>query len=126
MIRIGIIGTRSRDTQLDYQDIRDAYIKCVYENQTYDNEEIIIISGGCKTGGDRFAEIIAKEFKRNILTYPAKWNEYGKSAGAIRNKLIAKESDYLIACVSKDRTGGTEITIKEFIKLKGDKNMILV
>jgi predicted Rossmann fold nucleotide-binding protein DprA/Smf involved in DNA uptake len=34
-----------------------------------------------------------------------------------RNKLIAEESDILIALVAKDRKGGTEHTIKEMLKL---------
>jgi len=49
---IGIIGSRRRNTDEDY--------KCVYnEFRKWYNDGDKIISGGCKKGGDRFAEIIA-------------------------------------------------------------------
>ena len=124
VVKIGIIGTRARDTQLDYHIIRDEFIYRFIENK--DRKNIGLVSGGCHSGGDRFAEIIAKEFEIPINIYHAEWNKYGNSAGAIRNKKIAEESDWLIACVAPDRKGGTEITIKEFIKQKGEDKLIIV
>lgn len=88
--------------------------------------DIDIISGGCRSGGDRFAEIIAKEYSIFTVVHLPNWSIFGKKAGAIRNKKIAEDSDYLIACVSEDRTGGTEITIREFIKRKGKEKLIIV
>lgn len=43
-----------------------------------------------------------------------------------RNTLIANNSDILIACVSEDRRGGTEDTIKKFLKHKTFNNLHLV
>ena len=45
-----------------------------------------------------------------------------------RNDLIVKDSDILIAQVAEDRKGGTENTIKYFIKKykKGEENLILL
>jgi len=43
----------------------------------------------------------------------SEWNKYGRGAGIARNTLIANNCDILIACVSPDRTGGTEDTIKK-------------
>jgi len=39
----------------------------------------------------------------------------------IINTYIARDSDILIACVSKDRKGGTEDTIKKYLKLGKNK-----
>jgi len=55
-----------------------------------------IISGGAR-GADTEGEIWAKENNIPIERYPAQWNHFGRSAGFIRNKLMAKEGDMLIA-----------------------------
>jgi hypothetical protein len=74
-----------------------------------------IVSGGCPKGGDRFAESIAKKYGIAILIFYPNWGKYKKGAGFVRNVDIANNSDVLIACVAKDRTGGTEHTIKKFL-----------
>jgi len=107
---IGIIGTRSRDSMADYRKVADLF-KALYE----DGDRIV--SGGCSKGGDRFAEQIARGLQIPIMIHYARWKKYGKPAGFIRNKDIAKDADILIACVTKDRTGGTENTIKEYEKM---------
>jgi hypothetical protein len=94
----------------------------------------VIVSGGCPKGDDWFAEIIASEMNIPIIIHhPDKSkmvlnghnhrSEFRKVAFE-RNTLIAKDSDVLIACVSPDRTGGTENTIKKFIKMKGSKGFL--
>jgi hypothetical protein len=118
MKTIGIIGTRRRDSQSDLNAVRDAFIE-VYE------EGDQIVSGGCPQGGDRFAEVLAKSGQVAIKIYYAKWAKFGRSAGFQRNSVIAVDADILIACVAADRTGGTEDTIKKFLKL-GKTTLILV
>ena len=108
--KIGIIGSRRRDSIKDYRLVVDKF-KEIYE------EGDIIVSGGCSRGGDRFAEQIARGFEIPIMIYYAQWKKRGKAAGFIRNGDIAKDSDVLIACVSEDRKGGTENTITRFKKL---------
>ena len=54
------------------------------------------------------------------------WEIYGNSAGFARNPFISDHSDYLIACVTKDRTGGTEDTVKLFLKDNDEERLILV
>jgi len=70
--------------------------------------------------------MLASDYKIPIVIHKPKWNEQGKIAGFIRNSYIAKDSDILIACVSSDRTGGTEDTIKKFEKDKPFGEIILV
>lgn len=125
---IGIIGSRRRDTEQDYHAVYKEFSK-------WYNEGDKICSGGCKKGGDRFAEIIARKLgltEENgglILHLPKKppsgsprW-AYAK-ANYERNGLIARDSDVLISCVAPDRKGGTEDTIKKFLKAGKDKFMV--
>ena len=71
--------------------------------------------------GDRFAEVLAKQYGIPILICYPNWNKYKKGAGFVRNSQIAQESDYLIACTTTNKKGGTEDTIKKFEKLnKGE------
>ena len=119
MKKIGVIGSRRRNSGLDRKAVRERFFE-IYE------EGDVIISGGCPKGGDRFAEEIAKGFGIPIMIFYPKWEKYGRSAGLIRNLDIAKESDVLVACVAKDRQGGTEDTIKKFLKEKPEGLVALV
>ena len=59
-----------------------------------------IISGGA-SGADSLAEKFANENKIKLVVYKANWQKYGRSAGPIRNTLIVKDCDVLIAFPSK-------------------------
>lgn len=107
---IGIVGSRRRNSNNDYQLILSALVE-VYKAGDK------IVSGGCPKGADRFAEQIASEFSIPIIVHLPEWEKYGRGAGIERNGLIAKDADVLIACVAADRTGGTEDTIRKFSKL---------
>jgi len=129
MIYIGIVGTRRRDAREDLEVVlcafQDITQRCILSIANF-----TIVSGGCKQGGDRFAEIIIDRFKtQKIIHLPDKSQldkellkknpraAYAKINYA-RNTLIARDArDYLIACVAEDRKGGTEDTIKKFKKL---------
>ena len=115
---IGIVGSRRRDSQEDRDKILDAFKK-IYEP---DDE---IVSGGCHTGADSYAELIAWQLQIPIKIYYAEWKRLGKGAGFIRNTYIAGDADVLIACVAEDRTGRTEDTIKKYLKL-GKKQLFLI
>lgn len=107
MKRIIIIGSRRRNSHRDF-----ICTECVF--LTIYKKGDMIVSGGCPKGGDKFAENLAKQYDIPITIFRADWGKYGKSAGFIRNTDIAKLGNELIACVAKDRTGGTEDTIKKF------------
>ena len=132
MKHIGIVGSRRRNQESDKQIVKRILIY-IYEPGD------IIISGGCSKGADKFAKEISDELNIPIIEHKADWkclkhpvcriqsNEYGKydaNAGKRRNTLIAHDSDILVACVSKDRTGGTEDTIKKY-KQFGKNKLIL-
>ena len=73
--------------------------KCLIEwadSLNLEPEDITIVSGGAR-GADALGERIARNFACNLCIYPANWNKWGKSAGHIRNSLMANNADYLLA-----------------------------
>lgn len=110
MKKIGIVGSRRRDTREDYNQCEKTFLE-VYK----DGDELV--SGGCPIGGDAFAEILAKKYQVPIKIYYAQWNKLGKGAGFTRNTDIARDADILIALVASDRSGGTEDTIRKAEKM---------
>jgi len=119
-MKIGIIGSRRRNKQKDYNAILKVLLPYI-RVKSY----VHIISGGCPSGGDHFAEIIAKRYGLPITIYYPDW-KIGKSAGFFRNTYIAEDSKILIACVASDRKGGTEDTIKKFLAYNQKGKLILV
>jgi len=118
MTRIGIVGSRRRNTTKDLIRVEDAFFDVYEDGDT-------IVSGGCPKGGDRFAEIIASQHEIPILVHKPDWS-IGRHAGFSRNTNIAEDSDVLIACVSGDRTGGTEDTVYKFRGFYPEGRVILV
>lgn len=88
MIKVIIAGSRSFK---DY-----GTLKRVCNNILSLRKDVEIVSGGAK-GADYLGEVYAKEVGFNIKRFPANWEEYGKSAGYIRNEEMAKYADALIA-----------------------------
>ena len=128
MKKIGIIGTRKRNLGMDLKLVEKKFLEIYQEGDG-------IISGGCEEGGDRFAEIIAKKEGIPILIFYPNKKKYGiPAAYFIRNSLIANNCDIIIACVVnpeegidevlKRKTGGTEDTIKKFVKRTGNKSSV--
>jgi predicted Rossmann fold nucleotide-binding protein DprA/Smf involved in DNA uptake len=108
-IKIGIVGSRQRDTASDLRKVWNAYDEIVQRSKV---DYHTIVSGGAYKGGDRFATIIARDQGGKMITY----YPYGHDTQDYyaRNTLIAQESDILIACVNHDRRGGTENTMTKF------------
>lgn len=119
---IGIVGSRRRNSAADYIICRAKFMEIYEDGDT-------IVSGGCKQGGDLFAEVMAKRYSIPIVIHAPNRNNLNKellkinprAAFAIinyaRNTLIAQDADILIAIIADDRTGGTEDTIKKAMKL---------
>ena len=71
----------------------------------------LIVSGGAE-GVDMCGEQYGKENGLPVHILPAKWDEHGKSAGAIRNEKMAKYADALVA-VWDGSSSGTRHMIEE-------------
>lgn len=122
MKTIGVIGTRKRNTGEAWKKVK-AVLDEVYE------EGDRLCSGGCETGADRFAEKYAKMIGCELIIFYPNYSRYGRGAPIVRNGAVARTSDMLIACVInpddgieevlKRKSGGTEDTLRKFVK-RGD------
>ena len=70
---------------------------------------------GMAPGVDQLGIRYAKENNLPLHEYWAEWNFYGKSAGPIRNRLMAKNADALIA-ICYNSSKGTKNMIEEATK----------
>ncbi len=125
-MRIGIVGSRRRNSTEDKKLLQKNLLELLDHGDT-------LVSGGCPVGADYFAEVLSREFNIPIkIYYPDKSkldkNSYWSYVKMYhnRNTLIADNSDILIALVMPDRKGGTEDTIKKFLKRKSEKDLFLL
>lgn len=65
-------------------------------NTTYDEFDVSIVSGMAR-GADRLAWEFAKDNGVVCHEFPAKWNQYPRRAGFMRNEQMAQFSDGLLA-----------------------------
>jgi hypothetical protein len=108
--------------------VREAFLR-IYRDRDW------ICSGGCLTGGDRFARLLWKEFATPYLEFPPQWKKHGKAAAFIRNRQVAAVCDILIACHDKSasvmpdtegRGSGTMDTVTRFLEEHPRSALILV
>lgn len=59
-------------------------------------DDITVVCGQAR-GADTLGEQYAKERGYAVQYFPADWNRYGKVAGYIRNTMMAKNADALVA-----------------------------
>ena len=123
-MRIGIVGSRRRDTVGDKELIKRYVISQSHIITTPENT-IGYVSGGCKQGADKFIKEICEELHYNLkeflpifptdkeLTYSDRVKAYYS-----RNKQIADYVDKLVVLRAPDHKGGTENTIKYFLERK--------
>jgi len=90
MIKVIIAGGRDFN---DYKLLKDAASKFLH-GCTLD--DITIISGKAK-GADSLAIKLAREYGLDLITKPADWDKYGRSAGFIRNVEMADIATHLLA-----------------------------
>jgi len=138
-IKIGIVGSRRRNSDEDYNKLIYTFDRIVGEFLSiyFGQLEVTIVTGDCDEGGDKFAREMADEYKcildEKKIKHPQTGEEmdfknhkrfpYLTMCGIFysRNEEIAKEPlDYLIALVAPDRKGGTENTIRHFRRLHKD------
>lgn len=86
-IRIIIAGSRDFDNFYLLSTTVSAYLKNITGLNS--NQRIVIVSGGAR-GADQLGERFAKIHRLDLKLFPAHWDAYGKSAGYIRNREMAK------------------------------------
>tara|TARA_R110002074_G_scaffold58179_1_gene142683 strand:+ start:26 stop:421 length:396 start_codon:yes stop_codon:yes gene_type:complete len=130
-MRVGIIGSRTYE---DKRKIRET----VYKLKQQFGDKLVIVSGGCKDGADRYAKKYAIELDCKYIEFnPAHTvrnlysalhaayygKEYNVKYFFQRNKMLAGYVDYLIG-FDKSCSSGTAYTINAARK-KGKKVVIL-
>lgn len=119
-MKTAIIGSRSRCRKQDKIYVFDIVFECI---KSFGFENFEIVSGGCPTGADFFAEEAAKYFGCSITVhYPQqlpKAVSYSETVERFyaRNRKVARDCDQLVALVNDERKGGTEYTIKQALLL---------
>lgn len=73
-------------------------------------EDVEFVSGGCKSGGDALIAKYCKERNYNLTEYLPDWENLGKKAGFVRNKLIVDDCTHLTA-YRDGKSKGTENSI---------------
>ena len=92
VFRLVVCGCRDfTDYRLLYHEL-DSYIK----NNIPTNQAVIIVNGGA-SGADNLSEKYARAHELKVEIHPALWDKFGKAAGPIRNKEMAKVADGVIA-----------------------------
>lgn len=129
-MRVLICGDRSwKDSELirEYlQQLIKNHEEVHHELQDYPGgfEPLIIIEGAAP-GADSIARFEAEKLGLTVLSFPAEWSKYGKSAGPKRNAQMLKEGkpdcvlafhDYIEN--SKGTRGMIELAIKAEIPYK--------
>lgn len=86
-LRIAVVGSRGFD---DYK-----LLSRVLDN-FFEGTHFTLVCGMAR-GADLLGFKYAKRRGWDIEEYPAKWDEHGKSAGYIRNELMSRVSDIVVA-----------------------------
>tara|TARA_R110000765_G_scaffold281619_1_gene378898 strand:+ start:724 stop:1125 length:402 start_codon:yes stop_codon:yes gene_type:complete len=132
-MRIGIIGSN------EYQNSRKVK-DTIFNLKNKFKDSLIVVSGGCLEGADRFAKKYAIELECKYLEFnPAHTpknlysalheNYYGKiympKNFFHRNKMLAKYIDCIIAFIPEgQKSSGAEHTIKEAKKI--NKKVVII
>ena len=77
---------------------------------------LIIMSGNC-SGADQIGEKFAEKHGCKIERYEAKWKQFGKAAGPIRNREMAEKCDAVI-CFWDGKSKGTASMIRYAKKIE--------
>jgi predicted Rossmann fold nucleotide-binding protein DprA/Smf involved in DNA uptake len=87
--KIAVIGTRGYNDMGHFSQ----WIKYYTQNV----EKICFVSGGATSGADALIELYASANDNNMLVHYPRYNDHGKRAPLVRNKLIVDSADVLIA-----------------------------
>ena len=132
-LKVGIVGSRKYENR---KKIKDFIFKLKNEKGT----DTIVVSGGCKTGADKYAKKYALELGLQYQEFPPfheNWNiycpkdkrDYGRPYSVknfyARNKIIAGTCDMVVGFIPEGvESNGTMSTIKYAEKF-GKKTIII-
>lgn len=97
MKRILVTGSR------DWTDIDT--IRAALMNEVIVGEQMLVVHGAC-AGADMLADRAARDFGWLRELYPARWNQFGKQAGFIRNhEMVNAGADVCLAFILNGSRG---------------------
>lgn len=100
-MRVLITGSRDWDKK---DTIRNALESLYWIH----GKNVVLVSGACPTGADKFAEEIAANLGWTIERHPADWAAYGKFAGPKRNQeMVNMGADVCLAFIKNGSKGAT-------------------
>lgn len=116
MMRVLITGSRDWDDRFFvYRVLNDIcyefdlnYPPDQYGNTLPDPRKITVVHGHCPTGADHWADEWATGCLLVAERHPARWKEFGKMAGYLRNKEMADLGANLCLAFQKDGSRGTQ------------------
>jgi predicted Rossmann fold nucleotide-binding protein DprA/Smf involved in DNA uptake len=79
------------------RDFNDYNLLCNEVNRFIGKEQNVTIISGLARGADKLGCRFAEENKYPLRGFAAEWGKFGRAAGPIRNKLMAKNADALLA-----------------------------
>ena len=132
-MKVGIVGSRRYENRKKIKDF-------IFELRKKFENDLIVVSGGCKNGADKYAKKYALELDVQYEEYPP-FHEtynlycvlpeslYGKNYNVsnyfARNKQIAKNSDMVVGFVPENiESRGTASTLK-YAKKFNKKTLII-
>ena len=132
-MKIGIVGSRRYENR---KRIKDFIFKIKQEH----GEKTIIVSGGCKTGADKYAKKYALELGLQYEEYPPfhevhnlyctmPSSRYSKPYSVknffARNKIIAGTSDFIVAFIPEGVEANGTMNVLEYAKKLNKKRIII-
>jgi len=85
MVKVIVAGSRTFN---DFAYL-EKHLMAYFKANDLHRKDVEIISGTAK-GADSLGEQFANKYGLKLTKFPADWNQYGKSAGYIRNEEMAK------------------------------------
>jgi hypothetical protein len=117
--KVIIAGSRKLPAGTDWRTVH-TMIDCMAEG--IDISEVVC---GCAIGVDDIGRRWAEDHGITVVEFPANWDLHGRSAGPIRNRLMADYADSLIA-VWDGESKGTQNMIDTMKKLGKTVKMSLI
>ena len=132
-IRVGIVGSRKYENRKKIKEF-------IFKLKTDKGADTIIVSGGCKTGADKYAKKYALELGLQYQEFPPfheTWNiycpkdkrDYGKPYNVknffARNKIIAAYSDYVVAFIPRGVESKGSMSTINYAKKFGKKHLVI-
>lgn len=91
-LRILICGGRNYDDRTYFYHFMDRVLETIRGTGESQKRDVVIIHGAAR-GADSLADDYGRERGLRVIRYPADWETHGRSAGAIRNKLMLTDGD---------------------------------